>query len=150
MRGSTGREDIRGYGIIIVIVARVVIVQRQGSPGGSSRERSSYDSALVIGGHPQHPAGGGGGGHQVGALRRPGRRRRGCRRRQGAPALRGGRDRVDVVTDGVLGRGFHLDLVAGRQEGVKPGDEQGMPFEQLRYSIDHSGRVDAKGWTKIK
>ena len=50
---------------------------------------------------------------------------------------------MDIVTDGVFGRRFHFDLITGWKECVEPGNEKGMAFKQFRYSIDHSGRVDA-------
>ena len=50
---------------------------------------------------------------------------------------------MDVVTDSIFSSGFFFDLVAGRQESVKPRDEKRVTFEKLRDSIDHTGGVDA-------
>ena len=38
--------------------------------------------------------------------------------------------------------GLHLDLVAGREEGVEADNELGMSLEEHRYPGNHAGGVD--------
>ena len=52
---------------------------------------------------------------------------------------------MNVVADGILRCRLHFNFIARRQEGVEPGDEKRVAFEQLRYSIDYPGGIDTAG-----